>query len=90
MCVDPKGPLVVRFGGGFDLAIEAALAGLGIINLFEDWLKPYLDSGALVPVLEPWWQEFPGPYLYYPGRRYLPSPLRALVDFIKQTNARIP
>ncbi|CAN1602254.1 LysR family transcriptional regulator [Pseudomonas mediterranea] len=80
--VDPGGPLVFRVAGAVDLAIKAALDGLGVIYLFEDWLKPYLDSGALVPVLEPWWQGFSGPYLYYPGRRYLPSPLRAFVDFI--------
>ncbi|WP_260961018.1 LysR family transcriptional regulator [Pseudomonas citri] len=80
--VDPGGPLVFRVAGAVDLAIKAALDGLGVIYLFEDWLKPHLDSGALVPVLEPWWQGFSGPYLYYPGRRYLPSPLRAFVDFI--------
>ncbi len=90
LCIDPTGPLIVRLGGGIDLAIEAALAGLGIINLFEDWLAPHLAGGALVPVLKPWWQAFPGPYLYYPGRRYLPSPLRALVDFIKDANAQVP
>ncbi|MCI0997511.1 LysR family transcriptional regulator [Pseudomonas sp. ICMP22404] len=82
--VDPGGPLVFRVAGAVDLAIKAALDGLGVIYLFEDWLKPYLDSGALVPVLEPWWQGFSGPYLYYPGRRYLPSPLRAFVDFINE------
>jgi len=81
--VDPSGPLIVRLGGAADLAVQAALDGLGIIFLFEDWLRPYLDSGALVPVLEPWWLRFTGPYLYYPGRRYLPSPLRAFVDFIQ-------
>ena len=81
--VDPTGPLVVRIGGAVDLAVQAALDGLGIVHLFEDWLRPYLDSGALEPVLEPWWQTFTGPFLYYPGRRYLPSPLRAFVDFIK-------
>jgi DNA-binding transcriptional LysR family regulator len=81
--VDPSGPLVVRIGGAVDLALQAALDGLGIVNLFEDWLRPYLDSGALEPLLEPWWQTFTGPFLYYPGRRYLPSPLRAFVDFIK-------
>jgi DNA-binding transcriptional LysR family regulator len=80
--VDPGGPLVFRVAGAVDLAVKAALDGLGVIYLFEDWLKPYLHSGALVPVLEPWWQGFSGPYLYYPGRRYLPSPLRAFVDFI--------
>jgi DNA-binding transcriptional LysR family regulator len=81
--VDPTGPLVVRIGGAVDLALQAALDGLGIVHLFEDWLRPYLDSGALEPILEPWWQTFTGPFLYYPGRRYLPSPLRAFVDFIK-------
>jgi hypothetical protein len=30
-----------------------------------------------------WWQPLTGPFLYYPGRRLLPSPLRAFVDFIK-------
>jgi DNA-binding transcriptional LysR family regulator len=81
--IDPTGPLVVSVGGAVDLAVQAAMDGLGIVYLFEDWLRPHLDSGELEPVLEPWWQTFTGPFLYYPGRRYLPSPLRALVDFIK-------
>jgi DNA-binding transcriptional LysR family regulator len=80
--VDPTGPLIVRAGAATDLAVDAAVAGTGIIHLFEDWLRPYLDSGALLPVLEPWWQVFSGPFLYYPGRRHLPAPLRAFVDFI--------
>ncbi|WP_428685945.1 LysR family transcriptional regulator [Reyranella sp.] len=81
--VDPTGPLVVRISGAADLAVSAAVAGLGIVYHFEEWLRPYLDSGALEPVLMPWWQSFPGPFLYYPGRRHLPAPLRAFVDFIK-------
>ena len=82
--VDPGGPLVVRLGGAADLAVEAAIAGLGIVSLFEAWLRPHLDSGALEPVLAPWWQSFSGPFLYYPGRRHLPAPLRAFVDFIRR------
>ncbi len=81
--VDPVGPLMVRPGAAVDLAVSAAVAGLGIIHLFEEWLRPHLDSGALEPVLAPWWQSFSGPFLYYPGRRHLPAPLRAFVDFIK-------
>ncbi|MGH1573145.1 LysR substrate-binding domain-containing protein [Methylobacterium sp. P31] len=79
--VDPSGPLIVRVGAS-DLAVQAAVAGTGIIHLFEGWLRPQLDSGALEPVLEPWWQVFSGPFLYYPGRRHLPAPLRAFVDFV--------
>lgn len=80
--IEPTGPLIVRVGAATDLAVDAAIAGTGVINLFEDWLRPHFDSGALEPVLEPWWQGFPGPCLYYPGRRYLPAPLRAFIDFI--------
>jgi len=81
--VEPNGPLLVRVGAATDLAVEAALAGTGVIQLFEDWLRPHLDSGALEPVLEPWWIRFSGPFLYYPGRRHLPVPLRAFVDFVR-------
>lgn len=80
--VEPKGPLIVQAGGAVDLAVDAAVAGIGIVGLFEEWLRPQLESGALEPVLQPWWQEFPGPFLYYPGRRLVPAPLRAFVDFV--------
>jgi DNA-binding transcriptional LysR family regulator len=83
--VDPTGPLLVRAGAATDLAVDAAISGTGIIYLFEDWLRPHIDSGALEPVLEPWWQRFSGPFLYYPGRRLVPAPLRAFVDFIKSS-----
>jgi DNA-binding transcriptional LysR family regulator len=79
--LDPTGQLVVRIGAATDLAVDAAVASSGVIHLFEDWLRPYLESGALEPVLEPWWQRFSGPFLYYPGRRHLPAPLRAFIDF---------
>jgi DNA-binding transcriptional LysR family regulator len=81
--VEPTGPLIVRAGGASDLAVEAAVAGTGIVFLFEDWIRPQLDSGALEPVLEDWWLAFPGPFLYYPGRRLVPAPLRAFIDFIR-------
>lgn len=81
--IDSKGPLTVSAGGGSDLAVEAARSGLGIVALFEDWLRPDFESGALEPVLEPWWLSFSGPFLYFPGRRHLPAALRAFVDFVR-------
>jgi DNA-binding transcriptional LysR family regulator len=85
--VDTTGPLLVRPGPAFDLAVNAALGGLGIVHLYEEWVRPHLESGALEPILEPWWQNFAGPFLYYPGHRHLPAPLRAFVDFVKESNA---
>ena len=81
--VDPTGPLMVRLGGAVDLLVAAAVAGLGVIQIFEGWIRRELDSGTLEPVLESWSESFSGPFLYYPGRRHLPAPLRAFVDFIK-------
>jgi DNA-binding transcriptional LysR family regulator len=85
--IDPAGPLIVRAGGATDLAVDAAIAGTGIVYLFEDWLRPHLDSGLLEGVLEPWWQSFSGPFLYYPGRRLVPPPLRAFIDFVRASAA---
>ena len=81
--IEPKGPLIVQAGAAMELAIDTAIAGMGIVALFEDWLRPHFERGELVPVLEPWWSSFSGPFLYYPGRRLVPAPLRAFVDFIK-------
>src|ERR1700719_2357638 len=67
--LDVTGPLTVSLGGATDLLVDAAIAGTGIVASFEDWLRPHFESGALQPVLKPWWQSFTGPYLYYPGRR---------------------
>jgi len=81
--ITPNGPLIVQAGAATDLAIETAVAGVGIVAIFEDWLKPYFARGTLEPVLKDWWPEFSGPFLYYPGRRLVPAPLRAFIDFIK-------
>ncbi|MGF6918610.1 LysR family transcriptional regulator [Paraburkholderia sp. 40] len=88
--LNPTGPLLVRPGAAIDLAVSGAVASLGIIHLFEDMLRPHLDSGALEAILEPWWQRFSGPFLYYPGHRHVPAPLRAFVDFLKADSADVP
>jgi DNA-binding transcriptional LysR family regulator len=85
--IEPSGPLLVSIGTATDLAVDAAIGGSGIVFLFEGWLRPLFERGVLEPVLEPWWQSFPGPYLYYPGRRLVPAPLRAFIDFIKEAAA---
>lgn len=85
--IDPGGPLIVRLGGGVELAVEAAVAGCGVVQLFEDWLAPQIVRGALEPVLKDWWRPLTGPFLYYPGRRYVPAPLRAFVDFVRARQA---
>ena len=81
--VEPQGPLVASVSGAVDLLVDVAVAGGGIVHLFEDWLRPALDQGVLEAVLPEWWQSFSGPFLYYSGRRLVPPPLRAFLDFVR-------
>ncbi|KAB8057133.1 LysR family transcriptional regulator [Janthinobacterium sp. FT14W] len=87
--VEPDGPLIVTPTAA-DLAVSMAVAGHGLVYLFEEWLQPYVDAGQLQPVLEDWAMSFPGPFLYYAGRRHLPAPLRAFIDFVQANFAQLP
>ncbi|HEX8470193.1 MAG TPA: LysR family transcriptional regulator [Brevundimonas sp.] len=81
--IEGDGPLLVNMGPAIDLAVEAAVAGAGVIYVFEDWIAQQLARGDLEPVLQDWWPSFSGPFLYYSGRRLVPPPLRAFIDFIR-------
>ena len=83
--VDPQGPLVAT---SLDLEVAMAEAGLGIVATFDEYLRPALDAGRLAPVLEDWWESFPGPRLYFAGARLVPGPLRAFVDFLRARSLR--
>ena len=78
--IKPDGPLVAS---AIELELGAAIAGLGIICTFEEFLREALDRGELTEVLSDWRQSFSGPFLYYPSRN-MPAPLRAFVDFIRK------
>jgi DNA-binding transcriptional LysR family regulator len=68
-----------------DLAVRAAVDGLGIAYVVEAVAEPFLRSGQLVRVLEDWSPAFDGFFLYYPGHRQVPSALRALIDMLRAT-----
>jgi DNA-binding transcriptional LysR family regulator len=78
--VNPPGRLVIGVDAA-QSAIEFARSGKGIIGTFENWLTPLLESGELQTVLPKWWPQFEGPQLYF-SNRFMPSPLRAFVDFV--------
>lgn len=81
MAVDVSGPLTLDH---MQLMIEAAAKGMGIAYVSERELRPYIESGALVLVLEDWCPWIQGLFLYYPGRRHVPPGLRAFIDVIKE------
>ena len=64
-------------------ALEAALAGLGLVWLPEDMLAPHVASGALVRVLQDWCEPFPGYHIYYPSRRQRSQAFSLLLDALR-------
>jgi DNA-binding transcriptional LysR family regulator len=66
-----------------DLAVRAAVDGLGVAYIVEALAEPFLRSGQLVRVLEDWSPSFEGLFLYYPGHRQVPATLRAFIDMIR-------
>ena len=73
-----------------DLAVRAAVDGLGIAYTLEALAEPLLRSGQLVRVLEDWSPSFEGLFLYYPGHRQVPATLRALIDMIRTARGSTP
>lgn len=65
-------------------AVAFGLRGAGIIYATEAVLRPFLDSGTLLPVLDDWSPMGSGFHIYYPGRRHLPTALRLLIDLIRK------
>ncbi len=65
-----------------EVAVQAAVDGVGLAFIFRYQLQAALTAGKLIPVLKDWTPPFPGFYLYYPSRRQMPPALRAFVDFI--------
>ena len=78
--VGVDGPLIVNDP---ELALLAALQGIGIAYLFRDRAQAFIDRGELVALLEAWSPPFPGFYLYHPSRRHIRPSLRAFIDFLR-------
>jgi DNA-binding transcriptional LysR family regulator len=72
------------------LATRAAVDGLGIALTTEALAEPFLRSGQLVRVLKDCSPSFEGYYVYYPGRRQVPTGLRAFIDMIRAARGSAP
>jgi DNA-binding transcriptional LysR family regulator len=74
------GPVTVNSS---DLALRAAIDGLGLAFINDTVAEPFLRAGQLVAVLRNHAPAFDGYFLIYPGRRQVPPPLRALIDMLR-------
>jgi DNA-binding transcriptional LysR family regulator len=68
---------------------EAAMAGVGLVQLPILMVKDQLASGALIKVLEAWEPRREVIHAVYPSRRGLLPSVRTLVDFLTEEYARM-
>jgi len=67
-----------------DLALRAALDGVGIVQLPEASVASLIAEGRLTSLLADWSPNWGSFFLFYPSRKHLPVKLRTLVDFLRK------
>jgi len=80
-----QGTLIVN---DMDMALRAAVAGVGIAFLSDGYALRFIADGGLVPLLEEWCphRSF---FVYYSSRRQIPQTLQAFIAFVrKHSNGR--
>ncbi|GGB51681.1 LysR family transcriptional regulator [Oceanisphaera marina] len=74
----------IRCDSGWAL-LDAALKGIGIVQLPDYYVQPALDEGQLVPLLEHYQEPDDGIWALYPHNRHLSPKVRMLLDFLGES-----
>ena len=77
--VEPESRLVINNLLG---VVEAAKAGFGLAYLPTFSARAAVESGELVPLLQPYWNEHGSMVVLFRSRKYLPDKTRIYLDFI--------
>jgi DNA-binding transcriptional LysR family regulator len=78
--VSTRGRLTVS---DLEMALNAALDGIGVAFLAEPMVAKHLREGRLVCLLDDWSRTLPGAFLYHPSRRQPPMPLQVFIRYIE-------
>lgn len=62
--------------------VDAALKGLGLVQLPDYYVQHYLDEGSLLPMLESFREPEEGIWAVFPHNRHLSPKIRMLVDHL--------
>ena len=73
----------LRYNSGYSL-VDAALKGLGIVQLPDYYIQQYLQSGELVSFLDNYREPDEGIWAVYPHNRHLSPKIRLLVDYLSK------
>lgn len=71
----------LRYNNGYSL-VDAALKGLGIVQLPDYYVDHYLKSGELITVLDKYRESSQGIWALYPHNRHLSPKISLLVDYL--------
>jgi len=71
----------LRYNSGYSLA-DAALKGLGIVQLPDYYVQQYIESGELITILDNYREPDEGIWAVYPQNRHLSPKIRLLVDYL--------
>ena len=73
----------LRCNSGIAL-VDAALKGIGVVQLPDYYLTPYLESGQLIAILDQFREPAEGIWAVYPQNRYLSPKIRLLIDYLAE------
>jgi Transcriptional regulator len=73
----------LRYNSGYSLT-DAALKGLGIVQLPDYYVQQHLQSGELITLLDNYRAPDEGIWAIYPQNRHLSPKIRLLVDYLAE------
>ncbi|WP_019029934.1 LysR family transcriptional regulator [Colwellia piezophila] len=73
----------LRYNSGYSLT-DAALKGLGIVQLPDYYVEQYIQSGKLITLLDNYRAPDEGIWAVYPQNRHLSPKIRLLVDYLAE------
>lgn len=66
--------------------IDATVQGLGMGRIFEPLAQKWVESGELIPILQPFWVTFPPSFVYYLPNKNKAKRVQVLLDFLTNHN----
>lgn len=73
----------VRYNSGYSL-VDAALKGLGMVQLPDYYVQKYLESGELISVLDDFREPEEGIWAVYPQNQHLSTKIQMLLQYLQQ------
>ncbi|MGO3737788.1 MAG: LysR substrate-binding domain-containing protein, partial [Moraxellaceae bacterium] len=73
----------IQYNNGHSL-VDAALKGLGVVQLPDYYVQKYLESGELISLLDDYREPEESIWAIYPHNRHLSPKIRLLVDYLAE------